>query len=181
VYRGGKWFLIATIDLTEPEVFEPNGWIGVDRGIVNLATTSDGDNHQGRRLGRYRRRHARKRAEIQAKRTPSAAKLLKKRARREARHTVVGAGSLARPTTSPESTCALVHAGVGIRQHARSRPRIGTGRCDPGTAASRAGERKRSPAQRKRQSARSVSAAGAGRGGPVRRGTGRRRPGSRRR
>ncbi|MGP4092741.1 RNA-guided endonuclease InsQ/TnpB family protein, partial [Streptomyces sp. KR55] len=86
VFRDGKWFLIATIDLTEPEVFEPKDFIGVDRGIVNLATTSDGTNHQGRRLTRYRRWQARKRAEIQAKQTRSAKQLLKKRARKEARH-----------------------------------------------------------------------------------------------
>jgi IS605 OrfB family transposase len=86
VHRDGKWFLLATCDIPEPEMFEPADWIGVDRGIVNLATTSDGDNHQGRRLGRYRRWQARKRAELQAKRTRSAARLLKKRARREARH-----------------------------------------------------------------------------------------------
>jgi IS605 OrfB family transposase len=86
VHRDGKWFLLATCDVPEPEPFEPADWIGVDRGIVNLATTSDGDNHQGHRLGRYRRWQARKRAELQAKRTRSAARLLKKRARREARH-----------------------------------------------------------------------------------------------
>jgi putative transposase len=86
IHRDGKWFLVAVIDVPEPEVFAPKGWIGVDRGINNLATTSDGDNHSGRRLERYRRWHARKKAEIQAKRTRSAAKLLKKRARRETRH-----------------------------------------------------------------------------------------------
>ncbi|WP_243722884.1 transposase [Actinomadura sp. 7K507] len=86
VQRDGTWFLIATCDVPEPQVREPVDWVGVDRGIVNLATTCDGDNHQGRRLDRYRRWQARKRAEIQAKRTRSAARLLKKRARREARH-----------------------------------------------------------------------------------------------
>ncbi|MEU5990885.1 transposase [Spirillospora sp. NPDC047418] len=86
MYRDGKWLLIATCDVPEPEPFEPVDWVGVDRGIVNLATTSDGDNHQGRRLSRYRRWQARKRAELQAKRTRSATRLLKKRARREARH-----------------------------------------------------------------------------------------------
>jgi putative transposase len=86
VQRDGKLFLIATIDIAEPEVFEPKGFIGVDRGITNLATTSDGDNHSGRRLGRYRRWQARKRAELQAKQTRSAKQLLRKRARREARH-----------------------------------------------------------------------------------------------
>ncbi|MGW3659935.1 RNA-guided endonuclease InsQ/TnpB family protein [Streptomyces sp. NPDC005151] len=78
--------MVATIDIPEPEVFEPKDFIGVDRGIVNLATTSDADNHSGRRLGRYRRWQARKKAEIQARRTRSSKQLLKKRARREARH-----------------------------------------------------------------------------------------------
>jgi putative transposase len=86
VRRDGKWFLIATLDLPEIPVFEPKDWIGVDRGIVNLATTSDGKNYQGHRLGRYRRWQARKRAELQAKRTRSANQLLRRRARREARH-----------------------------------------------------------------------------------------------
>jgi putative transposase len=86
VVRNGKWLLVATCDIPEPEVVEPVDWIGVDRGIVNLATTSDGLNFQGRRLSRYRRWQARKRAELQAKRTKSATRLLKKRARREQRH-----------------------------------------------------------------------------------------------
>jgi putative transposase len=86
VCRDGTWFLIATVDIPEVEQFEPGDWIGVDRGVVNLATTSDGTNFQGRRLTRYRRWQARKRAELQAKRTRSAKQLLKKRARRERRH-----------------------------------------------------------------------------------------------
>ncbi|MET9628148.1 transposase [Lentzea sp. NPDC006480] len=86
LFRDGMWFLIATCEVPEPEVFEPTDWIGVDRGIVNLATTSDVDNFQGRRLRRHRRWHARKRAELQAKQTKSANRLLKKRARKEARH-----------------------------------------------------------------------------------------------
>jgi IS605 OrfB family transposase len=86
VRRDGKLFLVATIDIPEPEVFEPKGFIGVDRGINNLATTSDGVNHTGARLNRYRRWQARKKAELQAKQTRSAKQLLKKRARREARH-----------------------------------------------------------------------------------------------
>ncbi|MFE9173269.1 RNA-guided endonuclease InsQ/TnpB family protein [Streptomyces kebangsaanensis] len=86
VQRGGKRFLIAICDIPEPEVFEPVDFIGVDRGIVNLATTSDGTNYQGRRLSRYRRRQARKRAELQAKHTRSATRRLTRRAQREKRH-----------------------------------------------------------------------------------------------
>jgi IS605 OrfB family transposase len=86
VLRSGKWLLIATCEVPEPEVLAPSDWIGVDRGIVNLATTSDGENFQGRRLQRYRRWHARKRAELQARRTRSASRRLRRRARREHRH-----------------------------------------------------------------------------------------------
>ncbi|MET9387607.1 transposase [Streptomyces sp. NPDC002928] len=86
VWRGGKWFLIATCDLPDPDPYEPVDWIGVDRGIVNLATTSDGANYQGRRLCRYRRWQARKRAELQAKQTRSATRRLARRAQEERRH-----------------------------------------------------------------------------------------------
>jgi IS605 OrfB family transposase len=86
VFRDGTWFLIATCEIPEKPQFEPADWIGVDRGIVNLATTSDLENFQGRGLQRYRRWHARKRAELQAKRTKSATRRLKKRSHREARH-----------------------------------------------------------------------------------------------
>ncbi|MGW7363556.1 RNA-guided endonuclease InsQ/TnpB family protein [Streptomyces sp. NPDC054841] len=87
VHRGGMWFLIATCEIPEaPLPTDPVDWIGVDRGIANLATTSDGDNYQGRRLGRYRRWHARKRAQLQAKQTRSATRRAKRRAKRETRH-----------------------------------------------------------------------------------------------
>uniref|UniRef100_A0AAU2V7E7 Transposase n=1 Tax=Streptomyces sp. NBC_00003 TaxID=2903608 RepID=A0AAU2V7E7_9ACTN len=86
VYRSGKWFLAAVCEIPETPQFEPVDWIGVDRGIVNLATTSDGTNYQGRRLSRYRRWHAAKRAELQAKRTRSANRRAKRRAKKEARH-----------------------------------------------------------------------------------------------
>ncbi len=87
VHRGGMWFLIAVCEVPEAALnTDPVDWIGVDRGIANLATTSDGDNYQGRRLVRYRRWHARKRAELQAKQTRSATRRAKRRAKREARH-----------------------------------------------------------------------------------------------
>ncbi|WP_351225890.1 transposase [Streptomyces sp. NPDC002133] len=87
VHRDGMWFLVATCEIPEaPLNSDPVDWVGVDRGITNLATTSDGTNYQGRRLGRYRRWHARKRAELQAKQTRSATRRAKRRAKKEARH-----------------------------------------------------------------------------------------------
>lgn len=86
VQRGAKWFLIATCDLPEPELYNPVDFIGVDRGIINLATTSDGTNYQGRGLSRYRRWQARKRAELQKKQTRSAKRRLSRHSRKEQRH-----------------------------------------------------------------------------------------------
>jgi len=86
VYRDGKWFLIATCDIPVPEAFEPVGWLGVDLGIVNIATTSDGDRAAGRRLNRHRRHMRDLRRKLQTKQTKSAKRRLKKIRRREARH-----------------------------------------------------------------------------------------------
>jgi putative transposase len=50
IYRDGKWFLGVTIDVPDPDLCEPAGWLGVDLGIVNIATISDGEHMTGRRL-----------------------------------------------------------------------------------------------------------------------------------
>ncbi|MFI9745371.1 RNA-guided endonuclease InsQ/TnpB family protein [Streptomyces sp. NPDC052494] len=86
VMRDGMFFLIATVDLPEPKISEPTGWLGVDLGIVNIATTSDGEIMAGRRLNRYRQRHRDLRAKLQKKQTKSAKRVLKRLRRREARH-----------------------------------------------------------------------------------------------
>jgi IS605 OrfB family transposase len=58
----------------------------VDLGIVNIATTSDGQIMAGRRLNRYRKRQRDLRTKLQNKRTKSAKRALKRIGRREARH-----------------------------------------------------------------------------------------------
>jgi putative transposase len=86
VLLDGKWFLYATIDLAEVPPSSPeNGFVGVDLGIVNIATTSDGDRMSAARLNRYRRRQVRLRKRLQAKNTRSARRLLRKRRRKERR------------------------------------------------------------------------------------------------
>jgi putative transposase len=86
IYRDGKWFLYATVEAPEAPLTDPaNGFLGVDMGIVNIATTSDGDRAAGARLNRYRKRQARLRQRLQAKKTSSARRLLQKRRRKEAR------------------------------------------------------------------------------------------------
>jgi putative transposase len=86
IHRDGKWFLHATVDSVETPLADPvNGFVGVDLGIVNIATSSEGDRVAGSRLNRYRKRQQRLRARLQTKKTSSARRLLKRRRRKEAR------------------------------------------------------------------------------------------------
>ena len=86
VCRDGRWYLYATVESPQAPLAEPvNGFVGVDMGIVNIATTSDGHMAAGARLNRYRKRQLNLRKRLQAKKTSSARRLLKKRRRKEAR------------------------------------------------------------------------------------------------
>lgn len=82
VSRDGKWFLYATCDIPDTATKEPDGFLGVDLGIVNLATDSDGRHYCGKATNRVRHRNQRLRAKLQAIGTKSAKRLLKKRRRR---------------------------------------------------------------------------------------------------
>ncbi|WP_327722362.1 transposase [Streptomyces sp. NBC_00490] len=86
IERDGVFYLIATCEVPEAEQYGPDGFIGVDLGIANIATTSTGYLAAGRGLGRYRKRQLVLRAKLQKKRTKSAKRRLKARARKEARH-----------------------------------------------------------------------------------------------
>ncbi|GAA0457033.1 transposase [Actinoplanes capillaceus] len=86
VHRDGMWFLYATVEVPEPALFDPAGFVGVDLGIVNIAYDSDGTRHAGAELNGYRRRQQRLRQRLQAKGTQSAKRLLHRRRRKEARH-----------------------------------------------------------------------------------------------
>jgi IS605 OrfB family transposase len=86
IRRDGVWLLHAVIEIPQAAQQEPvNGFLGVDMGIINIATTSDGDRMSGVRLNRYRKRQQNIRKRLQARQTSSARRLLKKRRRTEAR------------------------------------------------------------------------------------------------
>lgn len=86
IYRDGKFYLAVVIDIPDPgDLAEPEEWLGVDLGIVNIATDSDGTTHSGKGLRALRRRHLCLRRRLQAKRTKSATRLLRKRRQKEAR------------------------------------------------------------------------------------------------
>jgi IS605 OrfB family transposase len=85
VYRKGEFYLYTTCDVPEDAPLDPDEWIGVDLGIANIATDSDGEIHQGKSIQAVRFRHRRLRAGLQAAQTDSARRHLKKLSGKERR------------------------------------------------------------------------------------------------
>jgi IS605 OrfB family transposase len=87
IYRANArtFFLAITVDAPEPTPDETAEFLGVDLGIVNIATTSDGEMVSGSHINHVRARYVRYRAKLQQKGTRSAKRLLRKRSGREAR------------------------------------------------------------------------------------------------
>lgn len=81
----GKWLLAATCDIPETEEFHADDWLGVDLGIIRLATDSDGTVHTGDAVERVRSRLTRRKTGLQRRGTRAAKRKLKRLAGKEAR------------------------------------------------------------------------------------------------
>jgi len=84
-YVGGEFYLFATVNVEEPEPVEIQDVLGVDLGVVNIATDSDGKCYSGKHLNSVRHRHRRLRRKLQKKGTKGAKRRLKKLAGKERR------------------------------------------------------------------------------------------------
>ncbi len=86
IYRKGTFYLAVTLEVPEPEVNMPEGGtLGVDLGIVNLATDSEGESFSGERIEKARAHYASLRGRLQKRGTKSAKRHLKKLSGRESR------------------------------------------------------------------------------------------------
>lgn len=86
VYRDGLFFLYCTADITEPPVAKLEAFLGVDLGIVNIATDSTGEQFAGSEVERHRKKHMRTRRTFQKRGTRSAKRRLKKLGGKQARY-----------------------------------------------------------------------------------------------
>ena len=58
VFRDGAYYLMAVVEHTDEPPVTPDDFLGVDMGVVNIATDSDGEVHSGQPLDRVRMRYA---------------------------------------------------------------------------------------------------------------------------
>jgi IS605 OrfB family transposase len=85
MYRKGEFYLCTTCEVPEDVPIDPEGWLGVDLGIANIATDNDGEKYSGSHVKHVRHRNRRLRARLQSKGTKSAKRKLKRLSGREAR------------------------------------------------------------------------------------------------
>jgi putative transposase len=85
IWRDGTFYLYATIDVPEPPPGEPEDYLGVDLGIVNLAADSDGATYSGQAIERRRRTGAHRRRNLQRKGTKAARRKLRQLGRDRSR------------------------------------------------------------------------------------------------
>jgi putative transposase len=85
IYRKGTFYLAVTLDVPEPTPDLPDDTLGIDLGIVNLATDSEGETFSGQAIEQARQRYASLRQRLQKRGTKSAKRHLKKLSGREAR------------------------------------------------------------------------------------------------
>ncbi|MCW3052932.1 MAG: family transposase OrfB [Chthonomonadales bacterium] len=83
--RDGQFYLSVAVTVAEAETFTPEGVIGIDLGIVNVATDSEGNRYTGEPIRQVRKKYRALRQELQAKKTRSARKRMAKRRRKESR------------------------------------------------------------------------------------------------
>jgi len=85
VYRHCAFWLYVTIEIPDRRVDEPQKFLGVDLGIVNIATTSDGTTYSGEATEKVRRRYSSLRARLQRAGTKDAKEKLRQISGRENR------------------------------------------------------------------------------------------------
>jgi putative transposase len=63
--KDGKWFLLVTVDLPDSASIPATDFIGVDFGVVNLATDSTGETFSGQEVEKTRQKYQARRQRLQ--------------------------------------------------------------------------------------------------------------------
>jgi IS605 OrfB family transposase len=83
VFKKGKFYLFQTVDVPEEEVEDVEEFIGVDMGLLALATLSNGKAFNSKKLNDYREKRQKVRSSLQSKGTKGCKKVLKRLSGRE--------------------------------------------------------------------------------------------------
>jgi putative transposase len=77
LYVRGKWYVSCVVDIDEPIPDDPKGVLGVDFGIVNIATDSTGESYSGAQVDTIREKSSKRRSVLQKVGSKAAKRRLK--------------------------------------------------------------------------------------------------------
>ena len=123
------FYLTAGVEIIEESLKEVTDYLAFDSGIINIATTSDGDNWSGGAVTLRRKKNRALRAKLQSKGTKSAKRLLKKRSKKESRFVADSNHVISKKIVelAEHTGCGIAHENLKhIRDRARSRKPLRT-------------------------------------------------------
>lgn len=85
IYKKGKFYLFQTVEVPEENILTVEDFIGVDFGLINIATLSTGEKLSGKELEQYRIKRQKIRSSLQSKGTKGSRKTLKRLSGKERR------------------------------------------------------------------------------------------------
>ena len=89
VFKKGKFFLCQTVEIAEENIQAVEEFIGVDMGIVEIATLSNGESFNSNELTVYREKRQKVRSSLQSKGTKNARRVLKRLSGKERTHSTI--------------------------------------------------------------------------------------------
>jgi putative transposase len=109
VFKKGKFFLLQTVDVPDQDIEDVEEFIGVDFGLLSIATTSDGTEYSSKELTQYREKRQKVRSSLQSKGTKNARRVLKRLSGKERTH-----GTIVNHTISKAIVKRALSEGKGI-------------------------------------------------------------------
>lgn len=123
VYNKGKFYLFQTVEIIEDAVHDVEDFIGVDFGITDIATLSDGTSFGSKELKRVRNKQFKTRRSVQRKGTAGSRNLLKRLKGREHRHATIINHTISKHIVAKAQE---TNSGIAIEDltHIRDRTRV---------------------------------------------------------
>ena len=84
-FENNKFFLNIVIEFPNGTPFDPKGFLGIDKGIVNIAVDSDGNTFSGKQIDKVRERLTKIKSALQKRGSKSAKRHLKKMGKKQSR------------------------------------------------------------------------------------------------
>ncbi len=127
ITRRGKFFLFQTVEIPEEKIKDVEEFLGVDFGLVNIATLSTGEKMSGKELEEYRLKRQCVRRSLQAKGTTGCKKALKRLSGKERTTVRIANHTIAKRIVEKariESKGIALESLKGIREHNLKKGRV---------------------------------------------------------